>query len=110
MSIADFKLETDRLLATQGILLPGNKESVQSVFILSGGGGSDYEDAYRNGADVFITGELSESSVRAAEELGMALYAAGHYNSEKWGICELGNHLQKKFSIEAEFVDVPNPI
>jgi putative NIF3 family GTP cyclohydrolase 1 type 2 len=57
-----------------------------------------------------ITGELREDNVRAAEESGLSLYAAGHYNSEKWGIRALGEHLREKFDLSVEFLDIPNPV
>ena len=57
-----------------------------------------------------VTGELREENVRAAEENGLSLYAAGHYNSEKWGIIALGKHLMKIYDISVEFVDIPNPV
>lgn len=106
----EFKRKADKLFGATGLLLPGNKDFLQKVFIISGGGGVDFQDAYSNGAAVYITGELEEHSVRGAEELGLALYAAGHYNSEKWGIRELGNHLQNEFGLVTDFVDIPNPI
>ncbi len=110
LSANEFKGYADKLLDTNGLMLPGNKNSILKVFVISGGGGNDYHDAYSNGADVYVTGELEEHSVRGAEELGLALYAPGHYNSEKWGIRELGNFLQRELGLKTEFVDVPNPI
>ncbi|MCG2690631.1 hypothetical protein L6249_00975 [Candidatus Parcubacteria bacterium] len=32
---------------------------------------------------------------------------AGHYNTEKLGIQNLGNLIAKKFGVKVEFVDVP---
>ncbi len=87
----------------------GNRE-IQSVYVLSGGGGGYFSEALRLKADLLITGELNEDTVRAAEESGLALYAAGHYNSEKWGVRALGQHLAEKFNIQVEFVDIPNPV
>ncbi|MBT3233223.1 MAG: Nif3-like dinuclear metal center hexameric protein [Calditrichaeota bacterium] len=110
LSINEFHGHADKLFEAEGLMLPGNQDSIQKVFIISGGGGNDYQDAYSNGADVYVTGELEEHSVRGAEELGLALYAPGHYNSEKWGIRELGNHLEREFGFTTDFVDIPNPI
>ncbi len=93
-----------------GLLLSFGPKMVQRVFILAGGGGSFYMDAVKHHADLMITGELKEDVVRYADELKLNLYAAGHYNSEKWGIIELGNFLSSEFGLNVDFVDVPNPV
>ncbi len=35
---------------------------------------------------------------------------AGHYNTEKLGVQNLGKLIEKKFSLEVEFIDIPNEI
>ena len=42
-----------------------------------------------------------------AEEIGINFIAAGHYNTEKLGIQNLGNLVAKKFEVKVEFVDIP---
>ncbi len=105
-----FLNHADRVLATSGLSMDFSNGEVSRVFVLSGGGSGYYSDASASGAEIMVTGELKEDMVRYAEELGLSLYAAGHYNSEKWGIKALGEHLREKFDIEVEFVDVPNPV
>ena len=36
--------------------------------------------------------------------------AAGHYATERLGVQALGEHLQTRFGIDVEFVDIPNPV
>ena len=110
MLFEDFIKHTDEILNTHGVGLSFGAREVKRVFILSGGGGGYFLGAYRSGADVMVTGTLREDGVRIAEELGLSLYAAGHYNSEKWGIRALGEHLKEKFNLDVDFIDVPNPI
>ena len=50
----------------------------------------DFLSASELGADTFICGDLREDVVRAAEEQGINVIAAGHYNTEKLGIQNLG--------------------
>ncbi|MDP8229308.1 MAG: Nif3-like dinuclear metal center hexameric protein [Candidatus Electryoneaceae bacterium] len=102
--------KADNLLGANGLGLSFNRSEIRRIFILSGGGGGYYLDAANTGADLMITGELREDVVRSAEELGLNLYAAGHYNSEKWGIMALGEKLMEQFDVETEFVDIPNPV
>jgi dinuclear metal center YbgI/SA1388 family protein len=110
LSFADFHQFADERLKTTGLALALGCRDVKKLFIVSGGGGRDYQNAADAGADVLITGELEEDSVRAAEELGIGLYAVGHYNSETLGINALGHRLQAQFDVKIKFVDVPNPV
>ncbi len=110
VSFSEFKAKADEIMEAKGLGLDFSNKLIEKVFILSGSGGGYYSNAAEAGADLMITGELREESVRAAEELGLSVYAAGHYNSEKWGIRALGEHLHEKFNLDVEFVDVPNPV
>lgn len=109
-NLHDFALLADEKLHTKGIALGSPKTVLRRVAVVSGGGGSCWADAKALGADLLVTGEISENIVREAEEAGICLYAGGHYNTEKWGVRALGEHLALKFGISAQFVDIPNPI
>ncbi len=75
------------------------------------GGAQDYfEAALATGADVFVSGEISEQTVHLARETGMAYIAAGHHATERYGVMALGAHLAEKFGIACEFVDIDNPV
>jgi len=106
----EFCREADRLLGRKGKGIKLGKAVVSRVAIVTGAGGDCWLDAAGNGAQVLITGEISESEVRSAEEAGVHLYSGGHYDTEKWGVRALGEHLAEKFDISVEFVDIPNPI
>ncbi len=110
LPFAELKQKADELMGSDGLGLDFSPGPIRRVFILAGGGGGYFNDAVEAGADLMITGELREENVRAAEELGLSIYAAGHYNSEKWGIRALGEHLKQEFDVETEFIDVPNPV
>ena len=43
----------------------------------------------------------------AVEESSINFINAGHYNTEKLGIQNLGEVIAKEFNLEVEFVDVP---
>jgi putative NIF3 family GTP cyclohydrolase 1 type 2 len=45
-----------------------------------------------------------------AQEAGLHFVAAGHYATERIGIRALGEHLAARFGLEAEFIDIPNPV
>ncbi len=62
------------------------------------------------GADVYISGEVSEQTTHLARESGIHYVAAGHHATERLGIKALGEHLAEKFDLECHFVDVYNPV
>ncbi len=45
-----------------------------------------------------------------AREYGVHFLAAGHYATETFGIRRLGELVAERFSVEHEFIDVPNPV
>jgi putative NIF3 family GTP cyclohydrolase 1 type 2 len=42
--------------------------------------------------------------------VGVAYLAIGHHASERYGVQALGAHLAQAFGVEAEFVEVENPV
>ena len=62
------------------------------------------------GADLFLSGEISEQTVHLARETGMAFLAAGHHATERYGVMALGQHVVARFGIECEFIDIHNPV
>lgn len=57
-----------------------------------------------------MSGEVSEQTTHLARESGVAYLAIGHHASERYGVQALGAHLAREFGIEAEFVEVDNPV
>lgn len=75
------------------------------------GAAQDYfEDAIRLGVDAFLSGEISEQTVHAARESGVAFISAGHHATERFGVQAVGGHLAEKFGLAHVFIDVDNPV
>lgn len=55
---------------------------IERVAICSGSGAKLISRASKAGADLFITGDIGYHEAQLAEELGMALIDAGHYQTE----------------------------
>ncbi len=68
-----------------------------------------FEAAIDAGADVFITGEISEPSAHLARELGVSFISAGHHATERYGVAALGVALQEALGVSVEFLDIDNP-
>ena len=56
--------------------------TVKRLAVISGAGGSMFEDALAVGADCLLTGEANHHHAIDAKRLGLSLIAAGHYATE----------------------------
>ena len=57
-------------------------KTVQRLAVISGAGGSLFEEALAMGADCLLTGEANHHAAIDAVRLGLSLVAAGHYATE----------------------------
>lgn len=74
------------------------------------GGGQGYIDAAADaGADLFVSGEISEQTVHVARERGVGFIAAGHHATERFGVQSVGDWLAGEFGIEHVYVDIDSP-
>lgn len=101
--------DMERVLGRAPLLIGDPARKVARIAWCSGGAQDYFEAALATGADVFVSGEISEQTVHLARETGMAFIAAGHHATERYGAQALGAHLAEKFGIECEFVDIDNP-
>ncbi|MFT4613442.1 MAG: dinuclear metal center YbgI/SA1388 family protein [Bacteroidia bacterium] len=84
-------------------------QNVSRIAWCTGAAQSYIEAALAAGADMFITGEISEQTVHIAREEGIHFVAAGHHATERYGAQAMGEHLAEKFSLEHRFIDIDNP-
>ena len=110
MKFSDFYNLVSEKLETELYAIPAGPKKVKRVGIISGGASPDFQIAKEMGADTYVCGDVREEIVRAVEESKINFINAGHYNTEKLGIQNLGNLVAKKFGIKAEFVDIPNDV
>ena len=83
---------------------------VSRIAWCSGAAQSLFEDAIAAGAELFVSGEISEQTVHLARESGVAYIAAGHHATERYGVQALAEHLGRQLGIACEFVDIDNPV
>lgn len=87
------------------------ERKVRTVAWCSGAAQDYLEAAVRAGADVYLSGEISERTVLEARELDVPYFAVGHHASETLGISALAEWLQVQFpQLHVEFVNIPNPV
>jgi dinuclear metal center YbgI/SA1388 family protein len=89
-------------------LIPGGKEHVDRVGVVTGGGGSLLGQAVAAGLDTYVTGEASHHTFLDATEERVNVYLAGHYATETLGVQALAEHLAQSFGLTWEFIDLPS--
>jgi dinuclear metal center YbgI/SA1388 family protein len=99
-----------RVFAQEPLAFGGGPPTVTTVGMVSGGAQRELYQAIAAGLDAYVTGEASEWVMNVAREAGIHYLACGHYATERLGVRALGEHLAEKFSIEVEFIDLPNPV
>ena len=62
------------------------------------------------GVDAYLTGDAQESTAYVAREEKLNYIHAGHYNTEKVGIAELGRRIANAFQVEVGFCEIVNPL
>lgn len=90
-------------------VIPGDGRPLKRVAWCSGGAQGYFEAAIQAGADVFLTGELSEPQAHYARETGVAFLACGHHASERYGAQALGRRIAHEYALEHQFIDIDNP-
>ena len=100
----------DRVQATMGrpnAAFMYGPEPIRRVAVCSGGGAGYLREASALGADVMLTGDMSEPAEMLARELGIHFVAAGHYASEVFGVRALADLISRERDCDATFVDLP---
>jgi len=82
---------------------------VRRVALCTGGAQSYFEAAIAAGADLFVTGEISEPQAHYARESGVAFIAAGHHATERYGAPAVAAHVAAQLGLEHRFIDIDNP-
>ncbi|MCP4298601.1 MAG: Nif3-like dinuclear metal center protein, partial [Proteobacteria bacterium] len=100
----------EKLLGRKPLCLSFGAEEIGDVAIITGGAQGYFEKAVAAGADCFITGEASEYNYAQSKELGAHFIAAGHYQTERFGIIALGEKITEELGVPTEIIEFPNPI
>lgn len=88
---------------------PETEDPIATVGWCTGAGQQFIEQAARLGLDAFISGEISEQTVHTARECGVHYFACGHHATERYGVQAVGRHLEEKFGLRHQFIDISNP-
>lgn len=89
--------------------IAGDGRALRRIAWCTGGAQGYFESAIAAGADVFITGEMSEPQAHYARECGVAFIACGHHASERYGAPAVAGHVADRLGIEHRFIEIDNP-
>ncbi|MFT3817092.1 MAG: Nif3-like dinuclear metal center hexameric protein [Rubrivivax sp.] len=111
-STPDAAALAERVRASLGrppLLLPGDGRPLRRVAWCTGGAQGWFEAAIAAGADLYLTGEISEPQAHLARETGVAYLACGHHATERYGAPAVGAWLAQQLRLEHRFIEVDNP-
>src|SRR5260364_85763 len=78
VTLAAFSAQVNDALGRAPLALGDAKRSIRRVAWCTGAAQSFFSDAIQAGADLYLSGEVSESTTHLARESGVAYLAAGH--------------------------------
>lgn len=102
--------ELEACLNRRPMLIGDPDRVVRRVAWCTGGAQSYFDEAIEAGADLFVSGEVSEQTVHLARESGVPYIAAGHHATERYGARAISAYLGEHLGLEAKFVDIDNPV
>lgn len=108
-SVSELARQIGQKLGREVTALAGDGRALKRIAWCSGGAQGYFESAIAAGADVFVTGEISEPQAHLARETGVAFLACGHHATERYGAPALGVHLAEQFGLEHRFIEIDNP-
>ncbi|MDR5751789.1 MULTISPECIES: Nif3-like dinuclear metal center hexameric protein [unclassified Caballeronia] len=110
LSLEHFTASVENALGRKPLVLGDANRELRRVAWCTGGAQGYFDDAIAAGADVYLSGEVSEQTMHIAMESGVAYLAAGHHATERYGVQAVGAHLSEQFDIEHLFIDIDNPV
>jgi dinuclear metal center YbgI/SA1388 family protein len=90
-------------------LVAAKPGAMRRVAWCTGGAQGYFEDAIAAGADVFVTGEISEPQAHYARECGVSFIACGHHASERYGAPAVAAHIAAERGLQHVAIDIDNP-
>jgi len=110
LTLVELAANVERVLSRKPLVIGDETKLIRRIAWCTGAAQDYFDEAINLGVDVFVTGEISEQTVHAARESGVAFISAGHHATERYGVQAVGEHLAQKFGLTHQFVDVDNPV
>ena len=85
-------------------------KDIKKIAVCSGSGSDYLSLAKELNCDALLTGDASHHAFLDADEMGMVLVAAGHFETENLAMKPLMNKINEKFGIACELAKQDSPI
>lgn len=109
-TVAQFVQHVQARLGRAPTLIGDPEQALGKIAWCTGAAQSMLAQAIDAGAQLYLSGEISEPTVHLAREAQVGYLACGHHATERYGVQALGQMLQDQFGIEHVFVDIDNPV
>lgn len=109
VALADIAARLKQALGRDLLVHDAGIGNVNRLAWCTGGGQGYIEQAAEAGAQLFISGEVSEQTIHLSRELGIHFIAAGHHATERFGVKALGEYIASQFDVDVQFIDIDNP-
>ncbi|KPN73910.1 Nif3-like dinuclear metal center hexameric protein [Neisseria sp. 74A18] len=108
-TLSELSAKLHQKLGRKPVAIGDETRIIENIVWCTGGAQGFFQTAIDEGADAYITGEISEAQFHLANETGTAFISAGHHATERYGIQALGEAIAATFGIETVFFDEQNP-
>lgn len=95
---------------TPTLISSGVAHPIKRVAWCTGAAQDGLLEAMAAGADVYLSGEISERTYHEVKENGIDYVSAGHHATERFGVIALASWLQETLGLESSFIDIDNPV
>lgn len=109
-SLGEIAARVEQRLGRTPLVIGSDQLPIQRIAWCTGAAQSMLNQAIEQGAQLFITGEISEPTVHLARETGVGFISAGHHATERYGVQALGQAIANEFGIRVDFIDIDNPV
>jgi len=100
----------NRRLKTRCCVHEFGRGKINTIGIVSGGGGGSLKEAVKERLDCLLTGDIDLAVYNTAREYGMHIIVGGHYATETPGVRALMPLIQAHFPVETVFIDDPKDL
>lgn len=104
-TLGDYAEYVKKKLSCSSVRVYGDIDKKVSRIAICGGSGGDFIiDAYKKGAQLYITGDVKYHDAQLALELGLSIIDAGHFDTEKHILSLLSEYLRGVVSENASIL------
>lgn len=109
-TVADLAARIETVLGRTPLVIGDVSAPAKRLAWCTGAAQNMLGEAIEAGAQIYMSGEISEPTVHLARETGACYLSCGHHATERYGVQALGADLAQHFGIEHQFIEIPNPV